>query len=200
MPAAYPASVDVAAALVAQGLTVPSNLDAIRTAVIADWERRTGYKPFLGDTVDTVRTYDPPYTHRDFELYLGCGFHSITSIVINSVAKTVGVDYDLLPLDAANEGRGWNRVRFRFHPGYVKMSVVVTGHAGYAATLPDDVYQVLFDEMQARGLTAGQSGAGTVKRVKQGMREVEYDITAHQSKLALWHDAFEDAIIDYVNI
>lgn len=198
MQAAYPTVAEISSALAEQGVTVPGTLAAIVAAVIADWERKTGYKPFLGASAATTWLFDAPYLSRDFTLDFEGGFWAITSISNNDVAVDAD-DYDLLPLNAANDGRGWDRVRFASHPGFGRGTISVVGKRGYAEELPDDVYQALFDEMQRRAILKSQTGGEQVESVKQGGLTVKL-ASGNESTLEEIECSFKSLAINYTRI
>lgn len=160
---------EISNALIEQGVTPPSGLASIRAAVIRDWNLKTDYVPFLGAANVTEHTYDPPFKIRDFTLDLGGGFWQVDSVALNGTVLTAGTDYDLLPLDAANLGRGWDKLRFRNHPGYAPSSIVIEGKRGYAENLPDDVYEATSNEMCRRAVAKSQDAiASDLQEIKQG--------------------------------
>ncbi len=170
---AYPTAADVQTGIEEQGLTAPSNLAQIVDGVIADFKRKTGHNWILADAAASTWAFDPPYTDRGFVLDFKGAFVSVTSISIDGSA--VDADgYDLLPLSAAGESRGWTEVRFHRHPGSLPASVSVVGKRGLYSLLPDDLYDALFNRMMRKGIASASQGLGPVQRVKQGGVEVEF--------------------------
>lgn len=191
----YPTEAEVSSALTEQGVTVPSTLSQIIAAVITEFEYDTGYVPFLGSGTEESRTYDPPYKAQDLHLSLKGGFWEIESVALAGVTLDDEY-YDLLPLNAVADGRGFNEIRFKIHPGYAPASVVVTGKRGYAEELPDDVYQALFDEAQRRAILKSQAGGEQVTEVKQGQMVVKLASGA-MSSLEEIEARFEQTVLDY---
>lgn len=176
----HPSVGDIQAAFEQKGITPPSGLDRIRAGVIADLHRITCYHPFLGANIDVEVTLDPPYKVRGFILDLEGGFWEITSITRGVTAYSTGTllvegtDYDLLPLDASTEERGWNEVRFRAHPGLEPASIVIVGKRGYARQLPDDLFDAELDEMCRRAESKIASSTSNVEEIKQGPVTVKF--------------------------
>lgn len=191
----YPTVAEISSALTEQGVAVPSTLDQIVAAAISDFEQGTGYVPFLGSATEESRTYDPPYKAQDLTLNLKGGFWAIESVVISDVTLAAEY-YDLLPLNAEADGRGYNEIRFRVHPGYEPASVVVTGKRGYAEELPDDVYQAIFDEAQRRAVLKSQSGGEQVSEVKQGLVTIKL-ASGSTSSLEDIESRYAQKVLDY---
>lgn len=202
--AAYPTTADVQTFIEAMGLTAPSNLDTIVDGVVSEFERKTGYQPFLADAAATTWTFDPPYQMRGFRLNLEGAFFTVTAVEVNDTALTITDDYTLLPLNAARfvPVRGWDELMFKSHPGTLAGSIEVTGRRGLYAALPDDVYQAIFNKAARLGISAGSASGLDVKRVKQGTREVEYATgkDGEVLKLTAWDDEFAATITRYVRM
>lgn len=198
----YPSVGDLTTFLAGQGLDAPSNLEAIVKGVIAEFERGTGYKPFLAAAAAVTVTFDPPYRIKDYILDLEGAFATITAVEIDDDALTVTDDYLKLPLNAAIEDpvRGWDEIKFLYHPGSKPASVEVTGRRGLYLALPDDVYLGLFNEMAACAIPASMQGPSMVQRIKQGGVDIEFDNEAGRSKIDRWHKEFTDLKIAYRRI
>lgn len=174
MPSAYPTLAELTARMEAEGLTVPSNAQNRIYAAIERWEGLTGFKPFLGATSATARTFDPPSTNE--YLNFDGGFWAITSVVCDGDTLTETDDYDLLPLNAAADDRPWTALRFRRHMGSKLASIVVTGKRGYAEELPYEVYEAIMDGAIAECIAPGILGLFvSPSRIKQGQIEIESD-------------------------
>ncbi len=195
---AYPTAADVTVALQDQGLPIPSTLETLVAAVVSDFEDRTAYRPFLASDTATDRTFDPPYRVGGYILDLEGGFVTVDSIKINDQTLSATY-YDLLPLNS-EDGRGWDQVRFKCHPGFCPASIVVTGKRGLFVEVPDDAYMAILEEAMARAIPAAQQGTGVQKRVKQGGFEVEYDESSHLTKIDLFHGNFEATVASYRRI
>lgn len=195
--AAYPTTTDVESILTGLALSAPSNLATILAGVVSDFEGKTGYRPFLADTTPTEWTFDPPYKDGSYILDLAGAFIDVDEVAIDGSAIDAEA-YNLLPLNAAGESRGWNAIRFLMHPGTVPASITVTGKRGLYEEIPDDVFDAIANECAGRSIPFAVSGTGIEKRVKQGMREVEYDSKdGEYGKARLWAKQFTSTIRKY---
>jgi hypothetical protein len=180
----HPTVADISAALAEQGITPPSGLDRIRAAVIAEWDRLTCYKPFLGASIESTFTYDPPYKIKGFELDLLGGFWQISSVKTGVTAYstgttlTQGTHYDVIPLNGDDEDRGWGKIRFRGHPGFEPASIEIIGKRGFAEQLPDDVFDAELEEMCRRAEEKVATSTGNVTEVKQGPVTLKFEKSA----------------------
>lgn len=194
----YPTTANVSAHLEGQGLTVPENLSGILAGVIKDWERRIGGGPFLAQNAASSKTYDPPYRDRDYILDLECGFISVSGITIDSVT-VASTEYDLLPLDAPEKGEGYTQVRFKFHPGTLQSSVIVSGVKGRYSECPADVFDAILNHAAGKAIPAGVQGVGVASTIKQG--PVTLNVGAGDSgmagKSAAWEKEFRSLITGY---
>lgn len=133
------------------------DLDTKLQAAIEQFENETGWKPFLQDQANVVRTFDPPgargaATSSDQilgggrALVFGAGLMALTSVVTgittttpNGTAQILNQDFRLLPSNASVEGRPWILVQFmQIQYGPVQ-SVQVTGQWGRVANCPYSV-------------------------------------------------------------
>lgn len=157
----FPADEDIKGFLADQEYATPCNLsyEGYADAAKREFERRTGRIPFLKDSVNVERFYDPPVpsAHGQF-LALDAGLLEVSSVMVGvsttnpGVVLTQGSDYVLHDYNAPVEGRPYERIQFvssisnRFlyqsspHIGGSPRSIKVTGKWGYSATVPDDVY------------------------------------------------------------
>lgn len=199
--AAYPTDADVVSAM-PDGVTPPAHAAKILLGVIGDFERRTGYVPFLGATGVTTRTYDPPFDRRaegtGYLLDLEGGFWDVDTIELNDSALTITTDFILLPLNAAALSRGWDKVQLLAHPGFEPSSIDVTGKQGYAEELPDDIWTAILEETVGRCLRALSSSGGAVTSEKQGGVTIAYDSKQDYSSRAAAQ--FKNTIFRYMRI
>lgn len=191
----YPTTAEVSTVLSEQGITPPSTLDKIVNAAIADFEAQSGYAPFLGATAAADWTFDPPSKIPGFILDLEGGFWDVDAIVIGETTLTTD-DYDLLPLNAASESRGWNEIRFLFHPGFTPASVVITGKRGYAEELPDDVYEAILGEILRRATLKASAGGERPTGVKQGLVTIKL-ASGENSTLEEAQEQYDSTILKY---
>jgi len=192
---AYPTDSDVAA--LAASVPLPSGFafTGMAAAAAAEWERRTGYRPFLGSGSGSTRVYDPPGPNRrtlsGYSLLGGgrildleSGLYGLTSLSIGvgpsapGTALTLGTDFWLEPLNADQIGVPWQRVRFRAPIFGLESSVAVTGLFGYGSSVPEDAWQAIARLGCALGLEALVEGLrlGAVKWAEENVSEA-YDPT-----------------------
>lgn len=172
---AYPTDSDVAA--LAASVPLPSGFafTGMAEAAVDEWERRTGYRPFLGSGTVETRMYDPPGPNRrtlsGYSLLgggrlldLGSGLYGLTSVSIGvgpdapGTPLTLGTDLWLEPLNADLIGVPWQRIRFRAPVFGLESSVAVAGLFGYGATIPEDAWQAIARLGCALGLQAVAEG------------------------------------------
>lgn len=165
---AYPDSNDCEAILRAQGLFSSSDLASIildldlegkAAAAAAEWERCTGWVPFLGDTVDATRYFDPPGPNQRLPGALGGGYLltlpetgllSLTSIHSGFSSASAGTalvsedDYRLRPLNAGVSTRPYTEIEFLGAPSWgFGRSLRIIGKFGYATTVPEDAWAAI---------------------------------------------------------
>jgi hypothetical protein len=167
----------------------PSNATLLHfiNAGIAEIERRTGFKPFLGESVDQEYYYDPPLSNGILDLR--AGFVSITSVRSNITCDDDDgtlleecEDYRLYPLNAREGDRPFTEIRFARGMGGGPKSIKVTGKKGWDDEVPDDVWlSVLEIAEYLTPASLAQSG-GNVSRIKQGQVEIEYGNTTTSSE------------------
>lgn len=180
--AALPSDADVTNALtnMSPAVTLPAqfDVDSEVAAAIDEWDRRTGYRPFLQTSgAATQKFLDPPgpdrrgsYIGGSDVLFLPTGLISLTS-VWNLYDPTVtpasfnlltqNLDYWLGPTQAASAvpPEPYTRIKFscaqRGRPG----SIVVTGVWGYTSgNVPDDAWAAIRDMAAARCLETLREG------------------------------------------
>ena len=176
----YPVTADVTALLTLAGVSYgSSDVAGALDGVIREWERLTGWYPFVAAT--QTRYYDP----ADL-LELDAGLLTVTTLKTGVLAdgtggttRTAGTDYVLEPFNAANTLRPFTRVRFITSPYGLDRSVSIAGSWGFAASCPEDVVQAITRLAAARvahSLTLGASGP--VTDLKQGPVELSYEAGA----------------------
>lgn len=228
MPSALPTTTDLYAMLYGAGVITANpptgqqaSLDyaGALAASIEEFARRTGYNPFLGDTVDQTIYFSPrnidfppdEYPHLDFAKSGGPGgILSVTSLRINYTATsggtllTQGTDFVLREKNASLKNRPYTYLEFVKAPqfGFYGLvadvdSIQLIGKRGYWSTVPDLAFQ---------GMLAGAAiqlvprleilrTSGLVK-VKLGLDEFEYNKPL--SPLSNYFQAqFKDAIARY---
>lgn len=142
------------------GVTMPSTFSwaGYGEAAQNEWESRTGRIPFLEDTADVARVYNPPGhkpamgAHGGGEqvLPLGAGLLVCTSVTVNSAVLPT-TDYHLMPLNAAVKGKPYEWIEFDYPIWGLRGTVSVLGRWGYArfVTGHTDQWQIPSEVFQA---------------------------------------------------
>lgn len=166
--AAYPTQEDLNGYIQSLGVINPARLtDALalmrtdRKAAAAwqEWEKRTGYKPFLGETSDSTRYLDPPGPNNPgggSRLYLPWGLVSLTSLKVycdpadatTGTALTANTDFFLMDaagdyIDPEDDGRPYELIEFRTRLWGGRKSIRLVGKRGYAAEIGEDVWEAI---------------------------------------------------------
>ncbi len=164
---AYPTGADLSAYLVSIGLLSTAqaaslDLDARMNAAVAQWERRTGFIPFLAGAA-TTRYFDPPGPNRrtgrigltrggEARLDLMGGLVGepssvITGYSIHSTGSTLTAQdqYCLLPRDNPARSLPYLEIEFISSQWGGPGSIAILGQWGYSTTVPDDVWQALLE-------------------------------------------------------
>ena len=176
---AYPAGTDLAAFLAATGLAVPPaiSLQAKCDAAVAEWEERTGWRPYL--TADTpqspsTRLFDPPGPAASSGrasagrggriLYFQGGLISLNSLSVGVVPDQTGayggpgaqgtalvsnLNFYLRPQNAPARGLAYTEAEFIYPVAGVPQSVAIVGVWGRVAALPGDVWQGVLERAAA---------------------------------------------------
>src|ERR1051325_262461 len=126
-------------------------LDLKALAAKAAWENLTDWTPWLKDSADVTRYYDPPTMGggRGRDLWLGAGLLSITELRTGISPTSTGSvlvlnqDYRLWPYNAAIEGKPYEMIEFAWSHHGLPRSVSVTGKFGYSETIPDDAWDAI---------------------------------------------------------
>lgn len=203
---AYPDADDVMTLLSGAEITVPDNLDvdAFIAEAIDEWEKRTRYKPFLGEATARDYKYDPPGPNQHGHcrgggttLLLKRGFVAdadeaitVTAGVTNDSAGTLlveGTDYDLLPTNAINDLVPFTSIEFRCRRYGAPRSIVVNGKSGYGLEIPANAWGAIRKLGAVKVLEAMQEAyvaAGAVISEKSGDDEIKYADARRQG--ALW--------------
>jgi hypothetical protein len=181
VPAAFPTDADVTALLVATGVLsggLPAALSGIATDASRQWERDSGFVPWIAST-HTVRTFDPPISRV---LDLGGGVLAFTSVTVGvtttsaGTVLTTGVDYFPMPSGAVDAGFPYTSLAFGYALGGLPGSVKVDGTWGFVAAgsnaVPQDVFDAVCRLAALKCLPVLQQLTGNITREKQG--DVEY--------------------------
>lgn len=194
--AEWPTSYEVLSFLAAAGFTVSAEAGTDQVlAAVDEWERLTGWQPFLGPTDDgdpvlAVRAFDPP--EWGDTLPLRGGLLSIEGVTVGVSPTSTGTvlaatGYQGEPV----LGQPFTELRFRtgWHGG--PGSVRIEGWWGYCSTLPHDAYDAVL-KRAASLLLAQVMPALDSMPVSQGSLKL-----GGGSMLGGWNTAFENAAARY---
>jgi len=168
---AYPYAAELGAFLYSSGLisAAPTAqqsqlfFDEAINAAVAEWERETGWVPFLSGASQT-RTYDPPgpspgnvqgpvgvfygvnSVGGSRKLFLNAGVRSVTTVKVGVTLTSAGTaltqnqDFWLRPQNATNYDRPFTYIEFGYPQYGSPQSITVTAPFGFGSTVPDDAW------------------------------------------------------------
>jgi hypothetical protein len=186
MASNYPTATDLTTYLAARNITAPSNLLVHLNAAIDEWERLTGYMPFLAETSDSTSHFDPPTFTRVLDLQRG--YTSITSVAVGvsdddptGTVLTAGKDYFAIPYN----GTTIEALRFIASPGTRPRSIKVVGKKGYATFVPDDAFRAIL--VRAAHFAMQNLGSANLVSMKEG--DISLQFQQKGGELDLWQNA-----------
>lgn len=195
----YPASSDLSAFLSSGGFTVSTalsnQLPLALAAAIADFEKLTERRPFLGDSTESTRYFDPPTNGPLLFIDDLCAAPSaVTYQPAGASAQTLTLrtDYWLEPVNALAKGEPLTQLRFRrrwLQPlcENDRQSIAVTGAWGYAQSVPDNVWWALLGRAGWHVFAHLRQGTtGGKLSEKEGDVAVEYGIENWNQLLYPW--------------
>lgn len=175
---AYPVAADITAHLgTIPGLPsyISGSYSVSIDSAVAEFERRTGYTPFLAEDTDSTQRFSAGIESGDC-VNLPSGYASITSIRCYVTADSQGTllvegtDYELFPKNAPYEV-----IKFTGRRCFGFNDLQVIGKKGYSATVPDDVFMAIIQKVSAPAYNyADQSQGGVADKVKQGPVEITF--------------------------
>jgi hypothetical protein len=202
---AYPTVAELKTFLLGAGLvtdaTIPpdSYLDyqgAIDTAT-GDWEQYCGWKPFLIDSSDVTRYYDPP---NGKVLRFGAGLSTLTSVTVNGTALTLNTDFFLKDENAVADGLPYTYLELLYRQWGLPRSVVIIGKWGRVSTVPAAVKDAVLARSASGLLTQiglrNSQGGLTESRLEGAITE-KYgasNVLAFQNS---WDTQFKDTVRAY---
>jgi hypothetical protein len=191
---AYPDETALQAFLVASGVvsTAPTGVSDYIDGAAEEWERLTGFQPFLGASADASFYFDGPSPLCYLDLR--GGFVSITSLATGitatddtGTAQTVNQDW----FAVTNPSGTIIGIDFN-GPFSGKRTVKIVGKRGYSASIPDEVYTAILQKAAA-DCAVYLTGQGDITRMKQG--PVEYEL--NESNIKMWRSNFERLALRY---
>jgi len=156
---AYPLDSDVAAFVANSGVQMPTGYVYAGYAASAalEWERMTGWVPFLQDASATARTFDPPgniqQNRSSYAYYGGARVLNLGAALMDASALVsitgpnnpfvINQDFRLAPVNAPSNKRPYSRIEFTYPQWGTFSTFVITAKWGFTNNLPEDVWQAI---------------------------------------------------------
>ncbi len=182
---AYPTGDDLQAFMVQAGMVAANTNEALDysgyiDSAVAQWERDTGYYPFLNIGTEEVRVFDCP---DSYILAFDGGMIEMQdpdNFTVDTRILTAGIDYDFYPYNAPNKGKPYTAVKFRYilraYP-YIQADIRIRANWGYTYSLPADVKQALLSHAACNLMASSAYATGFVNMVKQDDVTIGYAST-----------------------
>lgn len=202
-----PTDSDVQTFVTKAGVALPAGFafDGLAAAAVAEFQRRTGQVPFILDSVDVARYYDPPGARSSSDrtvLELDAGLLTCVSVSVGvSADDPSGQPLDLqrqlrlCPLNAPALGQPYTWIEFPFPLFGAPSSVKIVGRWGYSSTWPDDAWQAVLRLgawMAAQDVQQGIATRGTT--LKEGDESVAFSDEALKNLGASWQ-SYVDRVV-----
>ena len=147
-------------------------LDDVRSAVINEFEVRTGWQGYF---VAAAGTFYYTLEGRISKLVLDIPAITVSSFTIDGTAQTVNSDYWLEPLNATRK----LLIELGYPAGSAVRGAVVVGTFGYSASCPADVNIAIAEAVLAvyrdrKGLQQSMNAGGEVEEVKSLRTSVKF--------------------------
>lgn len=191
-------------------------LDEKVAASSAEWERVTGWRPFLAGVTEIRRLFDPPGPNRgtgtrgggtflilDQGLVVLAAVHTdvVPATTPSGTALVIEDDYRLWPYNAAWDNQPYTAIEFVARRYALAKTIGVTGLWGYTQTLPDDVWQAILQH--AAGIAFAElrerrtGGMIEWKQAETSERYGEHFLEASEEN---WRRRFERAAMRYQRV
>jgi hypothetical protein len=191
-------------------------------AAAAAWQEQTGWYPFIKDTSDVSRRFDPPgpNSHHGgvwalrggkWVLDLRAGLLVVTSIVTGYSASTTNPqagtaqvaedDYWLLPEEAPLQNRPYTQVEFAAARWGDPRSVRITGRWGFCSIVPEDAWQAVlqYGALLAASDLQTNLTLGMLEYTEAVVTE-RYGPTPLAKLVERWQDVWDQAVGRYVRV
>lgn len=178
-------------------------------AAIKEFERRTGWHPFVATTEDATEVRRFSQTDPDGLLSLNTGLLELTSVAVSGTVKTVDVNYWLDPANAEQIGEPYTGILLWpavFGPGVYASArpnqIVVTGRFGRFAEWPADAWAAVM----VRGTRSTMNGINLeqdLASVSEGPFSTGFDLVGTVSLKDAWNDQkefWENTILGYKRV
>jgi hypothetical protein len=193
---AYPTGTDLAGYLIATGLVSEPDADTahyndVMAAVALDWEKDTGWIPFLtpdlGEEETEERTFDGAEGYR---LFPSVGILTLDTLTISGTSYTVDEHFYL---SHRFKGGPWMAIDFSFYVSGYRQSIVIAGTFGFQATLDKAVERALLMR-GAREVLDSAMTTGELRKETVGPVTYEYDTSAARDRMT---SVYDDAVKRY---
>lgn len=172
--------------------------------VIAEWERRVNWLPFLAtDEMDEERDFD----RIDDSGYINLegGIVSIDSLVIAGETMVEGTDFRLEPRNAAKQGKPFEEIRMLSRRRWYLRDlgqIVVAARWGYSSTVPADAWGAMV-ETAARIVLKSTRNEQNISEISQDGFTKSFDIVGtltQQDLVKLWETSFRGVYEGYKRV
>ncbi len=177
------------------GGSIPSGYAAadIMLQVIAEWERDTGWAPFLANVGTTTLQFDPTFAYT---LRLP-GFFTITTVTVAGVTMTEGTDYWANPYNNTTTMKPITSLRFRVPLTGEPRTISVTGRLGYDDDIHEDAWFAVLNKAVAQCLELAAGPSGSVAELEQGLVKIKYGQEAGRSTIDRLKKNYRDVMMRY---
>lgn len=193
---AWPTGSQLSAAVAGVGGAVPAGYTAadLIAAAIAEWERKTGWTPFLANVGTTTLEHDPSgwYTLR-----LRAPFFTVTSVTVDGVTKASGTDFWPMPYNSQTVMTPIVGLRFREPLVGDPMTISVTGRLGYDDDIHEDAWMAVLNRAVAMVLEIDAGTTGQATEIEQGLVKVKYDSTSGRGTIDRLNKNFTETVMRY---
>lgn len=168
----------------------------------AEFERRTGWLPFLADSANSTRTFET--TDLSGVLDLGGSVLSVAGVNLGERELTLDRDYWLVRTHA---GRPVTRLQFLW-PHHASLlhktpaDIAVNARWGYTATVPADVWAAIQKYAGVLVLTSLENRQGTASITQDGFSKA-YDVVgiiSQKDLLTTWGKDFDKHCRRYIRV
>lgn len=194
---AAPTTADVEAFLEAGGITLSAaaqaQLSPCLESALDEWERRTGWVPFIAAT--QTRKYD---TDGSSSLVLDNAIVSDYTVTLDTTQLVEGTHYELRPYNHSRK----REIYFYSAPSAGIRRVEVQAKFGYSADWPDDAKQAVIVRAAALMIENQQASkafasGGAVSEVAVADVKVVYGDYGSESAIYGWMNLFDQTVMRY---
>ena len=185
------------AAAVEIGIAIPS--------AVANFERKTGWVPFLSGAADETRLFDA--TDERGLLHLEAGIVAVTSVLVAGESYVPNVNCWLRQSNAPAHKYPYDQIQFpqgisAVHPGMYPNQIAVTGRWGYCAVLPADVWDAVRQGAAAMtALRLTPISEGVIRTNTEDNARQSYDLGLRRpDRISEWFNQYNNAANHYERV